>query len=97
MDTIIKTLENHKERLNKQDVEIAKIKKDIAKLKKDVVNLKKELSYLKNELKREISGFKRSQKETEDLIFRLVKAVYENDNTFEDDNDLFMIALLMKN
>ena len=90
MDTIIKTLENHEERLNKHDIEIAK-------LKKDVVNLKKELSYLKNELKREISGLKRSQKETEDLIFRLVKAVYENDNTFEDDNDLFMIALLMKN
>ena len=90
MDTIIKTLENHEERLNEHDVEIAKIKKDIAKLKK-------ELSYLKNELKKEISGLKRSQKELEDLIFRLVKAVYENDNTFEDDNDLFMIALLMKN
>lgn len=89
MDTIIKTLENHKERLNKQDVEIAKLKKDIAKLKK-------ELSYLKNELKKEISDLKEYQKELEDLIFRLVKAVYENDNTFEDDNDLFMIAMLMK-
>lgn len=90
MDTIIKTLENHEERLNKHDAEIAKLKKDVAKLKKDIYNLN-------NELKRELSDLKRSQKETEDLIFRLVKAVYENDNTFEDDNDLFMIALLMKN
>ena len=83
MDTIIKTLENHEERLNKHDAEIAK--------------LKKELSYLKNELKKEISDLKEYQKELEDLICRLVKAVYENDNTFEDDNDLFMITMLMKN
>ena len=90
MDTIIKTLENHEERLNKHDAEIAKLKKDVAKLKKDIL-------YLKNELRREISDLKEYQKELEDLICRLVKAVYENDNTFEDDNDLFMIAMLMKN
>ena len=89
MDTIIKTLENHKERLNKQDVEIAKIKKDIAKLKK-------ELSYLKNELKKEISDLKEYQKELEDLIFKVIKAMDENGSVFEDD-DLFIIADLMKN
>ena len=89
MDTIIKTLENHKERLNKQDVEIAKIKKDIAKLKK-------ELSYLKNELKKEISDLKEYQKELEDLIFKAIKAMDENGSVFEDD-DLFIIADLMKN
>ena len=33
MDTIIKTLENHEERLNKHDVEIAKLKKEISELK----------------------------------------------------------------
>lgn len=89
MDTIIKTLENHEERLNKHDVEIAKLKKDVAKLKK-------ELSYLKNELKREISDLKEYQKEPEDLIFKVIKAMDENGSVLEDD-DLFIIADLMKN
>ena len=89
MDTIIKTLENHEERLNNHDVEIAKLKKDVAKLKK-------ELSYLKNELKREISDLKEYQKEPEDLIFKVIKAMDENGSVFEDD-DLFIIADLMKN
>ena len=89
MDTIIKTLENHEERLNKHDVEIAKLKKDVTKLKK-------ELSYLKNELKREISDLKEYQKEPEDLIFKVIKAMDENGSVFEDD-DLFIIADLMKN
>ena len=89
MDTIIKTLENHEERLNKHDAEIAKLKKDVAKLKK-------ELSYLKNELKREISDLKEYQKEPEDLIFKVIKAMDENGSVLEDD-DLFIIADLMKN
>ena len=78
MDTIIKTLENHEERLNKHDAEIAKLKKDIHNLK--------------NELKREISDLK----EAIELIFKLVTAMYENGNEFNDD-DLFMITMLMKN
>ena len=89
MDIIIKTLENHEERLNKHDAEIAKLKKDVTKLKK-------ELSYLKNELKREISDLKEYQKEPEDLIFKVIKAMDENGSVFEDD-DLFIIADLMKN
>lgn len=60
MDTIIKTLENHEERLNKHDVEISDLKEAI------------------------------------ELIFKLVKAMYENGNEFDDD-DLFMIANLMEN
>ena len=89
MDTIIKTLENHEERLNKHDAEIAKLKKDVAKLKKDIL-------YLKNELRREISDLKEYQKELEDIIFKVIKAMDENGSVFEDD-DLFIIADLMKN
>ena len=44
------------------------------------------------ELKREISDLK----EAIELIFKLVKAMYENGNEFNDD-DLFMITMLMKN
>ena len=82
MNTIIKTLENHEERLNKHDAEIAKLKKDIHNLK--------------NELKREISDLKEYQKEPEDLICKVIKAMDENGSVFEDDN-LFIIADLMKN
>ena len=82
MDTIIKTLETHEERLNKHDAEIAKLKKDIHNLK--------------NELKREISDLKEYQKEPEDLICKVIKTMDENGSVFEDD-DLFIIANLMKN
>lgn len=67
MDTIIKTLENHEERLNKHDVEIAELKREISDLKEAI-----------------------------ELIFKLVKAMYENGNEFDDD-DLFMITMLMNN
>ena len=67
MDTIIKTLENHEERLNKHDAEIAELKKEISDLKEAI-----------------------------ELIFKLVTAMYENGNEFNDD-DLFMITMLMKN
>ena len=67
MDTIIKTLENHEDRLNKHDVEIAELKREISDLKEAI-----------------------------ELIFKLVKAMYENGNEFNDD-DLFMITMLMKN
>ena len=67
MDTIIKTLENHEERLNKHDAKIAELKREISDLKEAI-----------------------------ELIFKLVKAMYENGNEFNDD-DLFMITMLMKN
>ena len=67
MDTIIKTLENHEDRLNKHDAEIAELKREISDLKEAI-----------------------------ELIFKLVKAMYENGNEFNDD-DLFMITMLMKN
>lgn len=67
MDTIIKTLENHEERLNKHDVEIVELKREISDLKEAI-----------------------------ELIFKLVKAMYENGNEFDDD-DLFMITMLMNN
>ena len=44
------------------------------------------------ELKKEISDLK----EAIELVFKLIKDMYENGNTFEDD-DLFIIADLMKN
>ena len=67
MDTIIKTLENHEERLNEHDAEIAELKREISDLKEAI-----------------------------ELIFKLVKAMYENGNEFNDD-DLFMIVNLMEN
>ena len=36
MDTIIKTLENHEERLNKHDAEIAELKREISDLKEAI-------------------------------------------------------------
>ena len=75
MNTIIKTLENHEERLNEHDAEIAKLKKDIHNLK--------------NELKREISDLKEYQKEPEDLICKVIKAM--DGSVFEDDNLLQQI------
>ena len=67
MDTIIKTLENHEERLNEHDAEIAELKREVSDLKEAI-----------------------------ELIFKLVKAMYENGNEFNDD-DLFMITMLMEN
>ena len=67
MDTITKTLENHEERLNKHDAEIAELKREISDLKEAI-----------------------------ELIFKLVKTMYENGNEFNDD-DLFMITMLMEN
>lgn len=46
MDTIIKTLENHEERLNKHDAEIAELKREISDLKeamKSVFKLLKDM------------------------------------------------------
>lgn len=36
MDTIIKTLENHEDRLNKHDIEIAELKRKISDLKEAI-------------------------------------------------------------
>ena len=87
MDTIIKTLENHEERLNKHDVEIAKLKRDIARLKKAVARLEKE-----------ISDLQKSQKETDEIVLKLVEEkIAEGKGNIFDDADLIIIASLMEN
>ena len=80
-----------------EEIEIAELaNKEIRNKDAEIAKLKKDIHNLKNELKREISDLKEYQKEPEDLICKVIKAMDENGSVIKDD-DLFIIADLMKN